>query len=195
MINCPKCSSEQLVETITLGNIPLDMCPGCSGIWFDNGELEALLKQSQGWESADFNLLNPKDSGITCPRCNTKLSRGGLVNPLLLVDKCEACGGVWLDPHELELVRKLLGLAGGPSEVKVERAAPVPVKPAEPDAKTMVIKFISGACALLGLIGLSFEMYLYFSPSDSVAYAPSMVLTVASVILFAGGVFGFNREE
>ena len=92
MINCPKCSDEALVETPALGNIPLDVCPGCSGIWFDKGELEALLKQSQGWHSADFTLINAKAEGLVCPRCKSKMSRGGLVNPLLLVDQCPSCG-------------------------------------------------------------------------------------------------------
>ena len=97
MSNCPKCSSEALVETLSLGNIPLDVCPGCSGIWFDKGELEALLKQSQGaGDSADFDLINPRAEGLDCPRCKNKMSRGGLVNPLLLVDRCQSCGGIWL---------------------------------------------------------------------------------------------------
>ena len=194
MINCPKCSSEGLVETLTLGNIPLDVCPGCSGIWFDKGELEALLKQSQGWHSADFTLINPMAEGLICPRCKNKMTRGGMVNPLLLVDKCQSCDGIWLDAHELDLVRKLLGLTGGPAEVTVERPAPVPVAPPAPDKKAALLKYISAACAILGLIGVSVEMYLYFSPEASVSHAPSAVLAVLSVVLFAGGVFALNRE-
>ncbi|HBA62054.1 MAG TPA: hypothetical protein DCZ92_14815, partial [Elusimicrobia bacterium] len=31
------------------------------------------------------------------------MSHGGLVNPLLLVDRCQSCGGVWLDSRELDL--------------------------------------------------------------------------------------------
>jgi len=194
MINCPKCSSEELVETLTLGNIPLDVCPGCSGIWFDKGELEALLKQSQGWHEADFTLINPKAEGLVCPRCKNKMTRGGLVNPLLLVDKCQSCDGIWLDSHELDLVRKLLGLSGGPSEVKVDRPAPAAVAPVEQE-KFTPLKFIAAACAVLGLLGVSFEMYLYFSPEASVSYAPSVVLFIASVLLLAGGVFVLNREK
>ncbi len=195
MSNCPKCSSEALVETPALGNIPLDVCPGCSGIWFDKGELEALLKQSQGWDSADFSLINSMPEGLICPRCKNKMSRGGLVNPLLVVDKCEACGGLWLDPHELELVKKLLGLSGGPSEVKVDRPAPVPEAPPVRDVKTVLIKVVSGVCAILGLIGVSAELYLYFSPAASVAHAPSVGLSVASVMFFIGGVFALNWED
>ncbi len=192
MINCPKCSSEALVETPALGNIPLDVCPGCSGIWFDKGELEALLKQSQGGSPADLALINPRADGLVCPRCQDKMQRGGLVNPLLLVDKCQSCGGVWLDPHELELVKKLLGLSGGPAEVKVDRPAAAPVAPPARDVKAALIKIFSSAAAILGLIGVSFELYLYFIPAGSVAYAPSVGLSVASVALFVGGIFGLN---
>ncbi len=192
MINCPKCSSEALVETPALGNIPLDVCPGCSGIWFDKGELEALLKQSPAGGSADFNLINPKAGSLACPRCKNKMSRGGLVNPLLLVDKCEACGGVWLDANELGLAKKLLGVSGGSSEVKVERPAAAPVEPPARDPKIVLIKTAAGVGALLGLAGVSFEMYLYFSPAASVPRAPSAGIAVASALLFAGGILVLN---
>ncbi len=196
MINCPKCSSEALVETPSLGNIPLDVCPGCSGIWFDKGELEALLKQSQGGDSADLSLINPKAEGMLCPRCKNTMSHGGLVNPLLLVDKCEACGGVWLDPRELDLVKKLLGLSGGPSsEVKVERPAPLPAAPPERDVKAALIKLAAAAGSILGLIGVSFEMYLYFIPATAVSHAPSAGMAVASALLLIGGVFVLNRMK
>lgn len=192
MINCPKCSSETLVETPALGNIPLDVCPGCSGIWFEKGELEALLKQSQGGGQADLQLLEPKPGSHDCPSCKVKMSRGGLVNPLLLVEKCEACGGVWLDANELALVKKLLGLAGGESKVKVDRPAAAPAAPAARDPKLLMIKLASAAGAVAGLAGLSYEMYLYFSPAEAVAGAPSMGVAVASVLLFAGGVLALN---
>ena len=194
MMNCPKCSSEALVETLSLGNIPLDVCPGCSGIWFDKGELEELLKQSQNWHSADFTLINPKAEGLVCPRCKNNMTRGGMVNPLLLVDRCQSCGGIWLDAHELDLVRKLLGLTGGPAEVKVDRAAAAPSAP-EPEAKPGLITFVSWAAAILGLLGVSFEMYLYFSPAAAVAHAPSAGLAVASVLLLTGGIYVLNREK
>ncbi len=196
MINCPKCSSEALVETPAMGNISLDVCPGCSGIWFDKGELEALLQQSQGGAPADLNLINPKAEGLTCPRCKNKMSHGGLLNPLLLVDRCQSCGGVWLDPRELDLVRKLLGLSGGPSsEVKVERPAPAPAAPPVKAAGFTPVKILSAAGAILGLIGVSFEMYLYFIPEEAAAYAPSVTLLIVSVLLFAGGVFFLNRAD
>jgi Zn-finger nucleic acid-binding protein len=195
MINCPKCPCETLVETPALGNIPLDVCPGCSGIWFDKGELEALLKQSPEGSSADLALINPKPVGLVCSRCKKKMSRGGLVNPLLLVDKCESCGGVWLDSHELALVGKLLGLSGGLSGVTVARPAAAPAAPPARDTGFIVIKIASAVAAILGLIVASFEMYLYYSPADSVSYAPSAGLSIASALFLVGGVFGLLRRK
>lgn len=192
MINCPKCSSETLVETPALGNIPLDVCPGCSGIWFEKGELEALLKQSQGGAQADLQLIDPKAGGHDCPSCKVKMSRGGLVNPLLLVEKCETCGGVWLDAQELALAKKLLGLVGGDSGVKVDRPAPAPAAPRARDPKLLMIKLAAALGAIAGLIGVSYEMYLYFSPAEAVSRAPSMGVAVVSVLLFAGGVLALN---
>lgn len=192
MINCPKCSSEVLVETPELGNIPLDVCPGCSGIWFGKGELEALLKRPEGGGPADLELINPGAEGLPCPSCKSKMSRGGLVNPLLLVDKCRSCGGIWLDARELDLVKKLLGLSGGDSAVKVARPAAVPAAPPARDPKTVLIKLAAAFGAVAGLLGVSYEMYLYFSPAEAVSRAPSIGVSVASVLLFAGGVLVLN---
>ncbi len=191
MLNCPKCASDTLVETSELG-IPLDVCPGCSGILFDKGELEALLKKSPDGGSAGLDLINPKAEGLVCPRCKHKMSHGGLVNPLLLVDKCQSCGSIWLDARELELAKKLLGLAGGDTEVKVARLAASPAGPQGMDGRTVLVKLVSAAAAILGLIGVSYEMYLYFSPAVAVSRAPSAGLAVASVLFFAGGVLALN---
>jgi hypothetical protein len=123
------------------------------------------------------------------------MSRGGLVNPLLFVDKCESCGGVWLDSHELALVGKLLGLSGGLSGVAVPRPPAAPAEPPARDTGFMVLKIAAAVAAILGLIGASFEMYLYYSPADSVSYAPSAGLSAASALFFIGGVFGLLRRK
>ena len=88
MMDCPKCDSESLVETASLGNIPLDVCP--------------------------------------------------------------ACGGVWLDAHELTLVEKLLGVVGGKTEIHVSRPALVPDTEAKPSGRTSLLKYSLGAVSLAG---------------------------------------------
>ncbi len=195
MMDCPKCDSETLVETSALGNIPLDVCPACGGIWFDKGELEALLAQSQGGAGADLSLISPKPEGLSCPRCRSGMTRGGLVNPLLIVDKCGTCGGVWLDSHELALLEKLLGIVGGRTEVRVARPAPAPEPEAQPGGRAPFLKYALGAVSLAGLAGFSYELYLYFSPAGSAGHTPSALLAGGSALLLAGGIFSINRLE
>lgn len=50
---CPKCRKE-LMRAETFQGIEVDRCPVCKGIFFDRGELQALL--SKGGESAGDTL-------------------------------------------------------------------------------------------------------------------------------------------
>ena len=194
MINCPKCASEALVESPCLGNIPLDHCVGCGGIWFDKGELEALLKQSQGGSAADLGLINPKADSLACPRCKNKMSRGGLVDPLLLVDNCPSCGGTWLDAGELDIAKKLLGLTGGPSGVSgLTRPPAAPVAPPELQSR---IKGIPLVCVVLGFVGFSCEIYLYVTQAAHLPYMRSihwsLIGTIISFLVLGCGIFAMD---
>ena len=55
-LKCPKCS-EQMVEIELLG-IMIDKCEGCSGLFFDKGELETLLDITD--RRGFFNTLKDK---------------------------------------------------------------------------------------------------------------------------------------
>lgn len=48
-MHCPKCGQE-LVEVEHQGLL-IDRCNGCNGVWFDAGEVEALVRKSSvfGW--------------------------------------------------------------------------------------------------------------------------------------------------
>ena len=39
-MKCPKCGSD--LEEINYQGVMIDKCPGCKGIWLDQGELELL---------------------------------------------------------------------------------------------------------------------------------------------------------
>ena len=90
-------------------------------------------------------------------------------------------------------MRKLLGLSGGPSEVKVSRPAAIPTAPPARDVRSVLIKRFSAASAILGFVGLSFEMYLYLIPAASRSHAPSAGVLIASILLLAGGIFNVKR--
>ncbi len=78
--------------------------------------------------------------------------------------------------------------------MKVERPAPVPVPLPPPDVKGTMIKIVSAVCAILGLVGISYEMYLYYIPADLVKHSPSVGLLSVSVVFFVGGVFLLKRK-
>ena len=46
-MKCPKCGMS--LETVPVGNVNVDKCTGCAGIWLDAGELEAIESQDAGF--------------------------------------------------------------------------------------------------------------------------------------------------
>ena len=74
-MDCPKCSSEmQEHSTATLqGEVTIDRCDNCGGLWFDHGEAEKL---KDDWMSDFLDSGDPKvgkeqnlNTEINCPRC------------------------------------------------------------------------------------------------------------------------------
>ncbi len=45
-MHCPKCG-QKMIE-INFKDVMIDECPECKGIYFDNGDLEQLLKSDAG---------------------------------------------------------------------------------------------------------------------------------------------------
>jgi membrane associated rhomboid family serine protease len=90
--------------------VAVDPCGRCGGLWFGQGELARVVKESVGSvpDGSPFGGKRP-DGGLTCPACDAPLgtyefveSDGGAFD----VDLCQRCGGVWLDQGELERVQR-----------------------------------------------------------------------------------------
>jgi len=45
-MHCPKCGADLLEET--LEGVAVDICPGCHGVWLDDGELAKLTEEGKG---------------------------------------------------------------------------------------------------------------------------------------------------
>ena len=80
-MDCPKCNFEMLemkIETLH-GQVVIDKCNSCKGLWFDNGEAEQL---KGGW-MADFADSGDPSVGktyntvrdIKCPRCGKEMEK------------------------------------------------------------------------------------------------------------------------
>ncbi len=104
-MKCPKCSSE--MEKVTYGNIEIDRCIGCKGIWFDMLEHEEL-KAMEGSESIDIGEAKVgkkynKIDKINCPVCETQMIPMVDKNqPHIWYEACIACDGVFFDAGEFK---------------------------------------------------------------------------------------------
>ena len=52
-IQCPKCGHG--MEEVTYGQVTIDRCTNCQGLWFDTGEAEQLKDQWMG-DALDLGL-------------------------------------------------------------------------------------------------------------------------------------------
>jgi len=120
-MNCPKCSSK--FEKVSFGEIEVERCLGCQGLWFDMLEKDDLVKieGSEAIDIGDDQVGEEYDSlqDIKCPQCTVKM--------LPMVDKdqvhikyesCPICYGTFFDAGEfrdlkehtvLERFKEMLG--------------------------------------------------------------------------------------
>ena len=109
-IKCPKCATS--LESKTLETIPVDQCPTCHGIWFDEQELQSVLTRSHDLSSGlhgrsrDPSLDQKRGA---CPRDKSGMLRAfSTTDERIVLDMCLDCHGLWLDGGELDrLIRAM----------------------------------------------------------------------------------------
>jgi len=76
-LKCPKCGHG--MEEVTYGNVTIDRCSNCMGLWFDTGEADALKSK---WMGDALDLGNPAEGrkwdqvgDIACPRCGKDMEK------------------------------------------------------------------------------------------------------------------------
>jgi len=97
------------------GDVEVDECGVCRGIWLDKGELEALQEASAqkhlhlGDPAGDSvsrsinEVAQLTTTGAKCPRCGEKMTaRDYGFGSQIVIDTCPADCGVWLDVGEIE---------------------------------------------------------------------------------------------
>ena len=60
---CPVCSEQELFSS-QMGNIQVDYCLGCHGIWFDKSELEQMVTAYRNGERGNLVILNQLAEGL-----------------------------------------------------------------------------------------------------------------------------------
>ena len=109
-MECPRCHDTLLAQCKAKdGEVVLDYCRKCRGIWFDASELERVL------DVAAKDLVVPAwQSGhrsVPCPKCGEVMKAFQYPQTLVEVDVCGRCSGVWLDGrefNEIKIVRENL---------------------------------------------------------------------------------------
>ena len=117
-MDCAKCDGT--LKKVTIGEVEVDQCEKCSGIWFDFGELQDTLDQGhiEKLRNAVNNNAGHDETKARCPRC---AGDGNMVrvtsfsNKGIHIDTCTICYGQWLDGGELEALNNkgMLGSIGG----------------------------------------------------------------------------------
>ncbi len=104
-MQCGKCEGQ--FQPVQVGDIEVDKCDQCSGIWFDLGELEKVL-ESKSIDSVKNQIENNQghdERKASCPVCGGKgnmVQVTSLKNSAVHIDTCSVCYGQWLDGGEIE---------------------------------------------------------------------------------------------
>jgi Zn-finger nucleic acid-binding protein len=108
-MRCPADNIDMMV--MEYKQIEIDFCHKCSGIWFDRGELELLLKNSAGGSTGIPALSGAAEETRSygkrkCPICGKKMREVGIGEPNIEVDICSQGDGIWFDGGELQELLK-----------------------------------------------------------------------------------------
>ena len=103
---CPVCKESMIA--LELHEIEIDYCGSCEGIWLDDGELEALLEDSETKEKLldTFTIVkHPGEKSHRCPVCRKRMQKV-LVgdHEKVMIDQCKRGHGFWFDRGELHQV-------------------------------------------------------------------------------------------
>jgi Zn-finger nucleic acid-binding protein len=106
LLACPGC--KRATETLVFGGVELDGCLGCGGVWFDDGEVNALAAELTEEELARDALQaartltaegrEPKTPEyVACPVCGELASRRNYHDVSgVILHRCDG-HGAWLD--------------------------------------------------------------------------------------------------
>ncbi|HZS39815.1 MAG TPA: zf-TFIIB domain-containing protein [Polyangia bacterium] len=104
-LTCVKCTS--VLDKARVGDVEVDLCPSCGGLWLDHGEIERIGRgQTTEMEKLRSALKgsekpDPASETVTsCPACPGALKE--VVLGPVHVDYCTKCHGVFLDKGELD---------------------------------------------------------------------------------------------
>ena len=104
---CPACPAIFL-SPLRAGDLEIDACPRCHGLWFDGEELRRSLTDATLAERMlQLDAASPAgepqvaSGNRDCPRCQKRMRETPVGQ--VSIDYCSRCRGIWLDHGELVL--------------------------------------------------------------------------------------------
>jgi Zn-finger nucleic acid-binding protein len=109
------------MRDVAYEGVRIHTCDGCGGEFIGSGELALIVRTRNERfpeaEAVDLSQIKPtfgvpaseKERTLSCPECASSMSvvnYGG--DSGIFVDRCSACGGLFLDSGELENVQILM---------------------------------------------------------------------------------------
>lgn len=120
-IRCPDCKTPTEVRRVGAGQVELDVCPTCNGLWLEPDELGAVT-QRPIFERPNLVEISRNVRAMArlpdrvvyrqCPMCDNVMSRRnyGEVSGII-VDECMR-HGMWLDEGELDAIKRFVAVGG-----------------------------------------------------------------------------------
>jgi len=103
-IECPRCASAMRHQS--LGDIQIDVCQSCAGLWLDVLEKDKLLEAGHAAAADNASPRHPnapKGRTLKCPRDrSTMLSIVAFPQTHIAYESCTVCGGMFFDSGELK---------------------------------------------------------------------------------------------
>ncbi len=107
---CPRC--QEKLSPHAMEGFALQVCTLCGGLWIGLEEFKEALKkrppESLGnhQQRGDTALALWEEGKLACPLCGLSMSKGRYAySSDVIIDRCEHCGGIWLDRGELARLR------------------------------------------------------------------------------------------
>lgn len=95
---CPKCA--QPMDLRQQGDVEVEICPTCEGIWLDAGEFNRLVV-SRFPHIPDEDGFGPDAISLTplqCPRGHGSMRVLGVYG--IELDRCQVCRGIWMERED-----------------------------------------------------------------------------------------------
>jgi len=111
IMKCPVCKDSDFVPETIEKNLEMLACNECGGRWLQPSHYWRWKEEYNGFskkanEEVDIVTYDSKADKV-CPECSEPLKcyRVGR-GTNIVIDRCEACNGVWFDKNEWEALRQ-----------------------------------------------------------------------------------------